>query len=460
MTSKEPLYPATTNLSGGRPGLPLVAIPPDPRCLAVIIIPARDEEAGIEATLTALAEQRDAAGSLLDPHSYEVILLANNCRDATAALARSFAARHPALTLHVVECHLPAGEANVGTARRLLMDEACRRLLLCGRSRGVIASTDADTLPAPTWLAAILAEIAGGADAVGGRILTDPIGRVLLPEGVRRSYLRDVGYRTLAVEAEALLDPVAHDPWPHHHQHFGASLALTAAAYRDVGGLPLLPALEDVALSIALVLADARLRHSPAVRVVTSARMVARNIRGFSTQLQEWGILRATHAPFLVESAASIMVRARQRHQLRRFWGLARAGTPPPPGALAGLAHELVVPVGWLGAQLVGAWTFGLLELRVAHRQGKRLPFDALGPLQPIEEATRELRVSIAALRASGGLPACEEVEPIRLRPLPPEVIEEATIMVQEFLVDLVAGQRRVVNGRGPMDQQELTAAD
>lgn len=29
------------------------------------------------------------------------------------------------------------------------------------------------------------------------------------------------------------------DPWPRHHWHFGASLALTARAYRCVGGLPM-----------------------------------------------------------------------------------------------------------------------------------------------------------------------------------------------------------------------------
>lgn len=460
MTSREPLPATIARSSGYAPDVPLIAAPPDPRCLAVIIIPARDETAGIEATLAALAAQRDPTGQPLDPHRYEVILLANNCTDTTAALARSFAACHPALALHVAECRLPAREANVGTARRLLMDEACRRLLLLGRTRGVIASTDADTRPAPTWLAAILAEIARGADAVGGRILTDPLGRASLPEGARRSHLRDVGYRTLRVEVEALLDPVAHDPWPHHFQHFGASLALTAEAYRCVGGLPPLPALEDVALSIALVLADARFRHSPTVRAVTSARTVARNVRGFSTQLREWGILRAAQAPSLVESAASIMARARQRRRLRQLWGLARTGTPPPPSAVAGLARELALPAGWLGAQFACVPTFGLLELRVARRQGKRLPFNALGPLQPIEEATRDLRASIAALRVSDGLPAHEEIEPIRLRPLPHEVIEEATIMMQEFLVDLVAGQRRVIDSGDPMDQQELTAAD
>jgi hypothetical protein len=438
---------------------PLVPNPPDPACTMIVIVPARDEAASIVATLTALAGQAAGGAVPLDPRHYEIILLANNCTDATAEMARSFAAAHPTLALHVVERAFPAGEANVGTARRLLMDEAYRRLALLNRPRGIIVSTDADTRPEPTWLAAILAEIAAGADAVGGRISTDARERALLSIGARSSHLRDVGYHTLMIEVEALLDPVSHDPWPHHYQHFGASFALTAEAYRAVGGLPRLPALEDVALMVALVLADARIRHSPAVRVVTSARTVARNVRGFSTQLQEWDLSRAARAPFLVESAASIVTRARQRRCLRQLWGAAQVGQGVDGGSLDALARELGVPVSWLGVQLVLSRPFGTLELRVARRQGKRLPFDALGPAQPIEAATRELRATVAALRGAG-LPPRKEVQPVCLRTLPPEVIEEATVVVQEFLVDLVAGQRRVIDDRRPVDQQELAVAD
>ncbi len=462
MTSIMPSHGTATPLAGlfsAAVDHPLVPTPPDPRCEAIIIVPARDEAIGIAATLAALAGQRTADGAPLDPCRFEIILLANNCADATATVARAFAATHPTLALHIVERAFPAAEANVGTARRLLMDEAYRRLASLGRPRGIIVSTDADTRPEPTWLAATLAEIAAGADAVGGRIHTDAHDRALLAEGARHSHLRDIGYRTLMSEVEALLDPVSHDPWPHHFQHFGASLALTAEAYRAVGGLPHLSALEDVALSVALVLADARFRHGPAVRVVTSARTVARNVRGFSTQLQEWEALRAAHAPFLVESAASIVTRARQRRCLRQLWGAARAGLAGDSAALVALAQELGLAASWLGAQLAASQPFGTLELRVARRQGKRLPFDAIGPAQPIEAATRELRATVAALREAGSAP-CEEIEPIRLRALAPEVIEEATVVMEEFLVDLVAGQRRVINDRRPVDQQELTAAD
>ena len=66
-------------------------------------------------------------------------------------MARQLAARIPRLALHVVELDLPPDQAHVGYARRLAMDEACRRLLMVGRPRGVIATTDADTMVTSTW---------------------------------------------------------------------------------------------------------------------------------------------------------------------------------------------------------------------------------------------------------------------------------------------------------------------
>lgn len=108
-------------------------------------------------------------------------MLANNCTDATVAVVRQQARRFPQLVLHVAELRLPVAKAHVGRAHRLLMDEACARLEQVGAPVGIIASTDADTCVAPTWLAAIQAEIAAGADAVGGRIHSEISGASLLP---------------------------------------------------------------------------------------------------------------------------------------------------------------------------------------------------------------------------------------------------------------------------------------
>ena len=254
----------------------------------VVVVPARDEGPRIARTVRALCEQREASGEALTPDRYEIVVIANNCRDDTAARAR--AAVRPGAPVQVLEVALPDPEAHVVGARRYAMDEAARRLraLGSGLGGGLIVSTDADSVPEPGWLAALHAEARAGAEVIGGRILLLPEERAALPAPLRRVHLQDTGYRWLAARLQSRLAPDPHDPWPHHHQHFGANLALTLEAYEAVGGLPDVPALEDVALVQALRRLDARLRHSPAARVHTSARTGGRVQTGLSTQLQEW----------------------------------------------------------------------------------------------------------------------------------------------------------------------------
>ncbi|MDQ3549375.1 MAG: glycosyltransferase, partial [Chloroflexota bacterium] len=299
------------------PAQALLRAPLRPACELSVVIPVRDEEASLPGTLAALARQRDTDGSPLAPDRYEIILLINNATDGSAVVARAFAMTHPELALHVVEVELPVDEAHVGRARRMLMDAAAARLLSLGRERGVIATTDADTIVAPDWIAMTLAEVADGADAVAGRILVDPAGFDLHERHARAFHLRDVTYRYLVTELEARLDPDPSDPWPRHFQHFGASIAVTVDAYRRSGGIPPLPFLEDVALYDALRRIGARIRHSPAVRVVTSARPVGRTGFGFAVQLQQWSGMGERHEPFLVESLPAILARISERQGLR-----------------------------------------------------------------------------------------------------------------------------------------------
>jgi hypothetical protein len=274
-------------------------------CVFSVVVPVRDEEASLPATLAALAAQRDAIGWPLDPDLYEVIVLINNTTDRSAEIARAVGSANPRLALHVVEIDLPEDGAHVGRARRLLMDTAALRL----PADGVIATTDADTVVAPDWVAMTLAEFAAGADAVTGRILVDPAGFAEQPAAARLIHLRDVTYRSLVTELEARLDPDPFDPWPRHFQHFGPSIAVTVDAYRRAGGMPPLPSLEDVAFYDALRRIGARIRHSPAVRVVTSARPEGRTGFGFAVQLRLWAEMAARNEPFMVESLPAILAR-------------------------------------------------------------------------------------------------------------------------------------------------------
>ena len=68
---------------------PLVAAPVSRACEAIVIIPARDEREALPAALSALAGQLDLCGRPLDRCRFEVIVLANNCVDDTAAVARA-----------------------------------------------------------------------------------------------------------------------------------------------------------------------------------------------------------------------------------------------------------------------------------------------------------------------------------------------------------------------------------
>ena len=429
-----------------------------PTCEATVIIPACDEAERIGATLAALAGQVDIDGRPFDRRRFEILVLANNCGDATAGIARRFGYEHPTLALRVAEVLLHGPAANVGTARRLLMDEACRRLLANGRPDGVIVSLDADTRPAPDWLAATLREIGRGVEAVGGRIVTDPGERAALSPGARLRHLRDVAYRSLLAELEALLDPVAHDPWPRHYQHFGASFAVTAEVYRRSGGLPPVAALEDVGFYLALRHSGARVRHSPAVRTTTSARPAARSPIGFAQQFSAWAVSHDAGVPQLVESAARIEARLRARRRARLLWQALRAGQRALPQVVIAIADGLGVPVAWLLAHLDPALPFGAFDAQLERRQ---LQHEASGRWsQEITAAIRDLRRLRERLRRAEGYPlaALEEIKPVGFGALPAEVTQEIAGTIDEFLMHNVAGEGIVWGGFGPVDQQQMPA--
>jgi glucosyl-3-phosphoglycerate synthase len=112
---------------------------------AVVVIPARDEEARIARCLAALGRQRG-----LRTDEFAVIVVLDGCGDDTEAVARTAAAR-AGLALERIVQPVSAG---VGKARRVGMDRACARLEAAGRPHGLIACTDADTEPDAGWLAA------------------------------------------------------------------------------------------------------------------------------------------------------------------------------------------------------------------------------------------------------------------------------------------------------------------
>ncbi|GAB4016769.1 glycosyltransferase [Spirosoma migulaei] len=361
------------------------ACPPDSQLRVSVIIPARNEAGYLEVALDALRNQRQTNGRPMPMREYEVLVLLNNCTDHSVTIVQRYQQRYPAFALRMASIQLPPEKANVGTARRLLMDEACKRLLAVSNSDAIIASTDGDTQVDTYWIAQIRAEMAKGCEVVGGRILTRPD-----TNPVRLNHLRDVTYRMLIAQLEAYLDPSPTDPWPRHFQHFGASIALTCAAYQRVGGLPRVACLEDEALYKALVRTDTRIRKSPQVRVTTSTRMQGRVEVGFSEQLRYWEAMNQARKSQLVEASGAIIRRIQNRHRLRVIWQ--NRAIDQPGDELTEIAANLLIDANWLQNQFAQSCYFGQLWERVEEQLATG-SWAALWPLVPITTAINELRL-------------------------------------------------------------------
>ena len=265
------------------------AMPPDPGLRAVVVVPARDEQERIGPCLLALAEQR-----YVKPGAFEVVLVLDHCSDATGARALRAASPLRAMPLIVLESDL----SGAGHARRLGMDFACERLLAAGHELGLIASTDADSRVAPDWLAVQLLLASEGAMAIGGRIELDPHEAAKLHPAVIEARGAQAQERLARIRSRTPLHDVPREEQCGHHQFSGASLAVTARTYREVGGLPISEALEDEALERALEDRGIQILRTGRVHVTTSARTDGRASRGLARDLAlaDWRARRSFRA--------------------------------------------------------------------------------------------------------------------------------------------------------------------
>ena len=239
---------------------------PHPGLRASVVVPAHDEEDLVEACLEALAHQRG-----VNRQEYEILMVLDDCNDATEARARGVAKRYSDLRMYFID---GPGKGS-GPARRAGMEAACARLLGLGRPDGLICSTDADSEVAQDWLVAQIEAAANGAVAIGGRIELPDDGS--LPQEIARWHA-DRGRQRQRELASA---PGTAEHW----QFSGASLALTAKVYRKVGGLEPRASLEDEHLERVLREQGIPIDRLLSVRVTTSARLVGRARRGLAYDL-------------------------------------------------------------------------------------------------------------------------------------------------------------------------------
>ena len=288
----------------------------------VVAIPLRDEEERLPACLRALAQQRDRLGRPIPPRLVRVVIFANNCTDQSASVVRALAECW-SLNIRVVEARLPPEAAHAGAARRAAMDLAEAWLMEGGERAGVILTTDADSQVAPNWIATNLAAFEAGAEAVLGRIELDGDGK-LLPDALHRRGALEDAYESLLTELSWLLDPLEHNPWPHHATISGATLGITRSAYCRVGRLPRVPLGEDKALIALLSRQDAIIRYCPAVHVVTSGRTQGRAPGGVADTLAIRSREPEAFCDDALEPSRTAFARAAWRGRLRRLHGAGR----------------------------------------------------------------------------------------------------------------------------------------
>jgi hypothetical protein len=293
----------------------------------VVAIPANDEAERIGACLYGLARQTCRPDA--------VVVLANNCSDGTPAIASGMA---PALPYRLdVACHdFPMRHANAGQARRLAMALSEQRV----RPDGILLTTDADAVAAPDWIERNCQAITAGADVVCGRIVVHQSEAAFIPAHLHVDDALECRLIALLDRMADRLDPDPADPLPRHTEAAGASLAVTQAAFRRVGGIPALPSGEDRAFVRALARIDARIRHDPSVVVSVSARTIGRAPGGMADTIRRRMQQQDEFADEQVEPAVDAFRRYDFRSRVRRAWQ--RRSLPPELAVDLGISPHLL----------------------------------------------------------------------------------------------------------------------
>ncbi len=222
----------------------------------IVAIPARNEAARLPVALSSLAQESPRL---------DVIVISNDCTDATATIARQFGA----LGVAVLETGCLNG--GVGEARRLGMHAA----LEAAPDAEILATTDADCVVMSGW-SRIVRHSLKTADVVCGRVVPDPAEFNLLPPVVRRHGNLEDEVSALQAELDGLTSPSLHNPLPRHGQTPGASLAFRTDAYLRAGGFEAISCHEDRRIVARLEATGGRVARPWSLVVTASCRLEGR----------------------------------------------------------------------------------------------------------------------------------------------------------------------------------------
>jgi glycosyltransferase involved in cell wall biosynthesis len=228
-----------------------------------VVVPLRNEAAGITPTLAALAAQHD--------HDFTLVLVDNGSTDGSADVIRRALAMSPILRWRLID------EPQKGTGAAA--DTGFRFAIAAGATH--IARTDADCLPDPGWITAIRAGFASGAELIAGAI-----GPRLDEEPLR---FGEATFLRLVVAVGAWFGRVR--PANRDRRYLtgyvmtaGNNLAITADLYLRCGGFPR-SSIEKMHEDLALVNAARLITPNIAQR---SDMLVLNSLR----RLRRWGLLR------------------------------------------------------------------------------------------------------------------------------------------------------------------------
>lgn len=126
-----------------------------------MVVPVYNEEAAIEEFLLSMAGQVAGAGVPLPADLLRLVLVDNGCTDETRAIVERFAARHPDMSIVVLDEPVKSPiQARIRGASFVLRPEERARY-------PILANGDADTRYHPRWIWRVIQTLAGGAiDAV------------------------------------------------------------------------------------------------------------------------------------------------------------------------------------------------------------------------------------------------------------------------------------------------------
>ncbi|QNE32138.1 glycosyltransferase [Sphingomonas sp. NBWT7] len=280
-----------------------------------ICVPVRDEARLLPQLLASLAGLRVGRARV------RIFLYFDGCNDDGVAIARQAADNlpHP---LHFVLGERQA-EPNAGYARGAAMALALEQV---GTGPALLFTTDADSRPQPDWITAGIAALRE-ADVVAGRIRRDDAAGDPAQQRIEDYYDRLHRYRRR-------LDPVAWEAGDTHHFGGGANLAMTADAYRTLGGFRALAHGEDATLLDDAARLGLCVRRDAGMVVDTSSRREGRAVNGLADALQ--AIDRG--AVQMVAHPASVAWQARAHALARRTFGA--IDDAAPLAALIGLSTD------------------------------------------------------------------------------------------------------------------------